>query len=448
MGGSAETGGRHRERHKTTTGRAACHHVGMPENGAGSRSDVVVIGAGLAGLLCASTLESRGFGVDLIEASDAVGGRVRTDVIDGHRCDRGFQLLNPAYPAVRRYVDLKALDLRTFDAGVAVSGPDGLRVVADPLRAPRFLGRTLSSGYLNPLELARLARWAAPALGSVRRLVEADDTTLAESLDAAMVTGRLRREILDPFLTGVLADSTGVTSANFTRLLLRSFLLGSPGVPAGGMTALPEQLAAGLQAPPRLGVRAIGLREGLQGPVVRTDQGETSARAVVIATDPSAASGLLPIVSPRMKGLTTYWFSVRTAPTELNLLLVDGRGPGAGPVVNTAVMSHAAPSYAPEGRHLVQATILWPNDVDEKHVREHLHRIYGVATGDWELLVRHDITEALPHQRPPLVHRQPVALGNGLFVAGDHRDTASIQGALVSGRRAANAVSAAFRHGT
>lgn len=394
--------------------------------------------------MCATTLANRGFGVELIEASDDVGGRVRTEVIDGHLCDVGFQLLNPAYPAAKRYLDLTALDLGTFDAGVAVAGPHGLRVVADPLRAPRLLSKTVASGYLRPLELAKLARWAAPALGSVRRLIGSPDTTLAESLETAKIQGRLRREILDPFLTGVLADSTGASSANFTRLLLRSFLLGNPGVPAGGMAAIPRQLAARLSIPVRFGVRAMGLRQGVSGPVVRTDEGEYSARAVVIATDPAAANGLAPIAAPKMKGLTTYWFSVRTAPTALNLLVVDGRGGGAGPVVNTAVMSHAAPSYAPPGRHLVQATLLWPNDANEQEVREHLHRIYGVATKDWDLLVRHDITDALPQQPPPLAHRQHVSLGNGLFVAGDHRDTASTQGALVSGRRAANAVTASL----
>jgi monoamine oxidase len=410
----------------------------------GARTDVLVVGAGLAGLLCATTLEARGLSVRMIEASDGIGGRTRTDVVDGHLCDRGFQLLNPAYPAVQRYLDLTSLDLRPFDAGVAVSGPDGLRAVADPLRAPRLLGATLASGFLHPLELARLAAWAAPSLGSVDRLIRSPDATLVESLAAAKIHGRIRREILDPFLTGVLADSAGASSANFTRLLLRSFLLGTPGVPAGGMGVMAGQLADRLHTPVQVGVPALALREGIDGAVVQTDQGELSARAVVIATDPAAAAGLLPLAAPKMKGLTTYWFSTRTAPTDLKLLVVDGRGRGAGPVVNTAVMSHAAPAYAPQGRHLVQATVLWPNDADEQQVRDHLHRIYGVSTRAWDLLVRHDITNALPEQPPPLVHRRPVSLGNGLFVAGDHRDTASIQGALVSGRRAANAVTAAL----
>ena len=403
-------------------------------------ADVVVVGAGLAGLMCATTLQGRGFSVDVVEASDGVGGRIRTDVIDGHRCDRGFQLLNPAYPAVKRFIDVTALQLGAFDAGVAVAGKRVLRVVADPIRAPRLLQRTLTSGYLHPVELARLGRWTAPAIGPTSRLFTAADTELGASLDAGKVTGHLRSEILEPFLAGVLADRSATTSATFTRLLLRSFLRGTPGVPAAGMEALPRQLAERLSAPVRLGVRALEVRAGAEGPTLRTDQGELGAAAVVVATDPVGAAGLVPVTAPRMKGLRTYWFSTAEPPTPLRLLFVDGGGRAAGPVVNTAVMSHAAPGYAPAGRHLVQATTLLPDATDEAQVREHLSRMYGVSSSGWDLLVRHDVDAALPHQGAPLARRRPVDLGDGLFVAGDHRDTASIQGALVSGRRAANAV--------
>lgn len=409
-----------------------------------TRPDVLVVGAGVAGLSCAAALTGRGYRVEVVDAADGIGGRVRTDVVDGHLCDRGFQLLNPAYPAARRYLDLAALRLGAFDAGVAVAGPRGLRVVADPLRGIRYLPRTVRSGYFRPRELLGLARWSAPALGRVGSLLAAADDTLAHSLDAAGVTGRVRTEILAPFLAGVLAERAGDTSATFAKLLVRSFLLGVPGVPAAGMVAIPGQLAARLTAPVRLGIRVTAVVNGVGGIRVDSDAASFRPRAVVVATDPTTAGALLPIAAPHMKGLTTYWFSTPDAPTPLKLLLVEGGGRAAGPVVNTAVMTLAAPSYAPAGRHLVQATTLHPDDADEPQVRGHLSRMYGAPTTGWELLVRHDIQRALPQQPPPLRHRQPVDLGDRLFVAGDHRDTASIQGALVSGRRAANAVSAAL----
>jgi predicted NAD/FAD-dependent oxidoreductase len=245
-------------------------------------------------------------------------------------------------------------------------------------------------------------------------------------------------------LTGVLAESTGSTSATFGKLLIRSFLRGIPGVPAGGMSAIPEQLAAKLAVPVRLRARVTAVSGAAGGPRVDSDAGPLRPRAVVVATDPATAGRLLAVPAPRMKGLTTYWFSTREAPVSHNLLLVEGGGRAAGPVVNTAVMSHAAPSYAPAGRHLVQATTLYPEESSEQQVRAQLSRMYRTSTAGWELVLRHDVSGALPEQPPPLRHRQPVDLGAGLFVAGDHRDTASIQGALVSGRRAANAVSAAF----
>jgi phytoene dehydrogenase-like protein len=406
-------------------------------------ADVIVVGAGLAGLNCALTLQQRGLYVTVLEAGDVVGGRVRTDAIDGYLCDRGFQLLNPAYPAVRRYVDLAALDLHSFAAGVAVAGAAGTTVVADPRRSPGLIGRSLASGYVRPKELTRLAAWAAPALGPVHRLLaeaERTDLTLRESFDRAGVEGRVRREILEPFLAGVLAEDEGSSSAAFVRLLVRSFLLGTPALPAGGTRALPEQLAGRLREPVRLGIGATAVRPVDGEVAVGTGEGELRARAVVVATDPSSAADLVRVRAPRMKGLSTYWFATDEPPRTDKLLVVDGRRDG--PVVNTAVMSNVAPSYAPPGRHLVQATTLWPTDAVESDVRIQLTRMYGRSAGAWELVVRHDVPEALPHQPPPLDVRHPVDLGEGRFVAGDHRDTASLQGALVSGRRAANAVTA------
>ena len=172
------------------------------------RDDVVVVGAGLAGLTVARLLERLGLSVRVLERGDATGGRIRTDVLSGYRCDRGFQLLNPAYPAVRELIDLRALELRRFDAGVALPGPR-----RDPGRGrprpgtPAARRARSRSGYVRPGELARLAAWVAPALGSVERLLAGEDSSLAESLDRAGVTGAVRRDIWDPFFAGVLAES-------------------------------------------------------------------------------------------------------------------------------------------------------------------------------------------------------------------------------------------------
>jgi len=406
-------------------------------------ADVVVVGAGLAGLTCARELERAGLDVVVLEKSDAVGGRIRTDIVDGYRCDRGFQLVNPAYPALRQLVDVEALDLRAFAAGAALAGRRGFAIVADPRRSPGYLRHVLRSGYVLPGELARFGAWARPSLGSVRKLLAQEDQPLAVSLDSAGVRGRIRDEVFEPFFTGVLAEDRGETSATFARLLLRSFSLGTPGVPALGMSELPEQIAADLRREVVVETEVVSVGRREKGWRVETDKGPYDARAVVVAADPVGAAGLTGVDAAAMKGLTTYWFAAEEAPTDLDLLVLDPTR--SGPVVNTAVMSNVAPAYAPPGRHLVQATALAGRQaVSEAEVREHLQRMYRTSTRSWDLVVVHHVVHALPHQRPGVSLRQSVDLGDGLFVAGDHRDTASIQGALVSGRRTAAAVRAAL----
>lgn len=413
--------------------------------------DVVVVGAGVAGLECARSLHERGLAVRVVEASDGVGGRVRSDRVDGFVVDRGFQLLNPAYPAVRARVDVRALDLRPLLPGVAVRRDDRLALLADPRRAPRLLGATLRSGYVRPREIAALARWAAPALGPPRRLLDGRDQTLASSLDRAGVTGAVRREVLGPFLAGVLAEDDGTTSAAFVRLLVRMFLLGTPGVPAGGMGELPAQLARGLPDVV-LGTRVVSVerRGSGSGPTavrVRTDGAGAAtidARAVVVATDAAAAQALAGVPAPAMKGLVTHWYATDEAPRTDAAIVVDGRRGGGrppGPVVNAAVMSAAAPGYAPPGQHLVQVTCLLGGEAPaEREVRRQAGEMFGVSTSTWREVARHVIPGALPAQPAPLAARQEVDLGGGVLVCGDHRDTASLQGALVSGGRTAEAV--------
>jgi phytoene dehydrogenase-like protein len=403
-------------------------------------NEVLIIGAGLAGLRCAAVLASAGRDVAVWEAGESVGGRVRTDVIDGFRCDRGFQVLNPAYSELQRAVDVSALRLQDFGAGVIVRRDEGTAQYVHPLRHPGRLIPMLRKAAVGPRELLAVTRWAAPALRP-RSLKSPrnPDVSLAEALHRAGVRGEVRR-VIDRFLAGVLLEDTGSSSNAFAVLLARTFALGVPALPAEGMQALPLLLAAELGGRIALQRRAIRIDRDAAGWRVTDGDHQVRARHVVVAADPTTAAELTGEAAPQMHSVVTDWWASDETPPHETLLWVDGRAPAQGPVLNAAVISAVAPTYAPPGRHLIAASALPGPDgtaPPETVTRRHAADILGADCGGWELVTRHVIGEALPAQLPPLSVRRPVRTPTGIWLCGDHRDTASIQGALVSGRRTA-----------
>jgi len=403
------------------------------------KADVVVVGAGLAGLACARALTSRGLDVLVLEAGDAVGGRVRTDHVDGYTLDRGFQVLNTGYPELRRVADLDALDLRAFDpaAGVTV---DGERVVlANPVHRPTAAAAALGlpvGGIGGKAALGLYAGLCAtlPAAGIQQRT----DVSAAEAWRRASIPPDVVDAVLRPFFSGVTLEQDMTTTRRFTDLMMRMFVRGDSTVPAGGMQALPEQLAARLPAGTvRLGTPVHDVAAHRVG----TARGTVEARAVVVATDGWAAARLLPggVPAPAARGVTTVYHAAPDFPEATATLMLDGPG---SPVANTLVLSRAAPEYAPPGRALVATSMVHgsvPADVDGAEVRSALARLHRTDTTGWELVATYDLPHALPGMPAPHPLRRPVRVGD-VYVAGDHRDTSSIQGALVSGRRAASAV--------
>ncbi len=387
--------------------------------------DVVVVGAGLAGLACALHLSRAGVDVALHEAEPVVGGRVRTDVVDGMLLDRGFQVHNTGYPEAQRVLDHDGLDLQRFVAGALVRIGDRLHRVGDPRSVPTWAPATLTAPIGSLRDKALVGATAAYAgLAPVTRLLDAPETTTREALRRRGLSDRVVDRFYRPFLSGVFLEDALDTSSRFFDLVWRSFARGSQCVPAAGMGAIPAQLAARLPS---------GVLH-LDSPVERLPD----ARVVVVATAAPAAGRLLPeLPVPAMRSVTTHYHLAPEPPVTEAAIVLDGEA--SGPVSSTVVLTNAAPSYAP-GRHLVSSSVV-SGPADEPTVRAHLSRLYGVDTTGWEHVAAYDVRDALPDQRPPMGRfRRPVRLAPGRYVCGDHRDSASIQGALVSGRRAATSV--------
>ena len=403
--------------------------------------DVVVIGAGLAGLACARTLVAAGLDVALLEASDGVGGRVRTDVVNGHQLDRGFQILLTAYPELGRWVDLAQLDLCHFAPGARVRIDGTFHTVADPRRRPLDILATLRAPIGSMADKLRVLKAVASVRqGTVPDLLRRPDTSTADRLHELGFSEAMVGHFFRPLFAGIQLDPHLEVSSRRFDVILRMLAVGGSAVPAAGMGALPAAIAQPL---PEGTVRLNTPVDRLDGTSsVLSDGNRVGGRAVVVATEGPTAARLLPQVDdPGSRSAAAFWFSTEEAPVSGPLLVLDGDD--SGPVRNLAVLSEVAPSYAPPGRSLVVAAVPGPDALDRElssAVRTQLCGWFGASVGGWELLRTDVIGHGQPDQRPPFSPKRPVRLGSGRYVCGDHRDTASIQGALFSGRRTATAV--------
>ncbi|MBQ1075601.1 FAD-dependent oxidoreductase [Micromonospora sp. C31] len=410
-----------------------------------AETDVIVVGGGLAGLAAARRLHRAGVPWRLLEAAARLGGRVATDAVDGYLLDRGFQVLNTAYPRLGTLLDVDRLRLGHFTSGVLVRKGDRLTRLVNPLREPTGGPATALAGVGSLLDRLRFAALATGCATLPKtRLLAAEETTTETALRRAGLSDAIVEELLRPFLSGVLVGRELETSSHVLAMVLRSFARGRIGLPAEGMAALPRAVADPL--PAELIDLDTPVAEVAPGRV-RTQAGDIRCRAVVVAVDPPAAATLLPgLPAVRMHSYTTYYHSTPEPPLDEPILLLDGDRREI--VANTVVVSRAAPTYAPAGRHLVATSVVGPSAPPEPTVRAELTRLYGRSTADWTHLTTVSIPDALPAAPPPQGRlRKPVALGDGLFVAGDHRDSPSIQGALASGWRAAGAVLSELRTG-
>ena len=406
--------------------------------------DVVVIGAGLSGLAAARQIQQSGLSVVVLESSDAVGGRVRTDNVDGFLLDRGFQVLLTAYPELATQVDMDALDLQAFDPGALVwlqsknGGPGKGHVVSDPFRKPSTLFATTFAPIGSVIDKLRIVVLRLRVLrGAAPNLLRNIDMSTLDALRSAGFSHSMIKTFFTPLFGGVQLDPQLATSRRMFDIIFRSLSEGQSVLPARGMQALPEQLASHLA---HNTVRLNAPVASLDGTTVVLSTGERiTSRAVVVATEGPTASKLLDLPPVQSRTAGCVYFSADSPPNDKKYVILDGSG--KGPVLNVALISNIAPSYAPPGKHLIAAALPGVITGDlEQLARKQLREWWGSQVDGWKHLRTYAISHGGPVQSAPFSPKQRVSLGNGRFVCGDHRDTGSIQGALYSGRRCGEAV--------
>ena len=371
-----------------------------------SDKPVAVIGAGLAGLSAALTLQEAGREVVIYEGSDRVGGRVATDYIDGFTLDRGFQLINAKYPELLRLGVVDELDFIFAPRTIDVCVGEKRIALGDPRSNP--------FASLNPATGTLIQK-----LGLVAYLLRTADA--AKSVEEELsYLGNLYSRVLKPFLSGVFLTSPASVNAVIGKGLITSFISGKPGLPRKGVGALPAALAARIQK--------IELNHRIDS------LSQFENQEVIVATDLTTAAQLLDIANvPKLAGSTTWYYEVPQELTGSARLLIDGEH--RGPVVNSIVLSNLISTYAPDGKSLLASTTL--DFASESEVRRHLALMWGAHTGGWSLIAKYDIPKSLPIFAIGNQSAASSQFSQNIYVAGDYRTAPSQNGALLSGRLAA-----------
>jgi protoporphyrinogen oxidase len=410
-----------------------------------TKTDVIIIGAGIAGLTAAKILKAAGMSIKVIEATDSVGGRVRTDEVNGFKLDRGFQVFLTAYPEARELLDYQRLDLRSFGSGANILRTDGIKTIGDPLREPHLLFKTLFSpiGSLKD-KLLMLGLKLRLLKTSVSAIFKKEETSTNDLLETIGFSKEMVQAFIRPFFAGIFLENKLLTSSRMFEFVFKMFGEGVAAVPANGMQMIPDQLAETIAKEELLfNQKVTSIDEGVEG-VVYTACGKIyHANQVIIATDQYGipTTGNVQGLPPR-SALTIY-FSAAKQKVKRKLIALN---PMEHQLVNNiAFMDSISVHYAPIGKSLIAVSVIEHKDFsDEQLIPKVLKELlywYPDALS-WQHLKTYRIPYALPNQQSVKneIDKDALSIGANCFICGDHLLNGSINGAMKSGRLAAEAV--------
>lgn len=406
-------------------------------------SEVIIIGGGLAGLTAARTLQEKGIEFSLLEASDRVGGRVKTDIEDGFRFDRGFQVLLTAYPEAKRFLDYRQLDLRNFLSGALLLTENGKTAqIGDPLRDWSSLLPTVFSGIGNLSDKFKILSLKSrlSKMSNEEIFNQEEKTTAAVLKEDYGFSQDMIRSFFQPFFAGIFLENELTTSRRMFDFVFKMFGEGHGAVPNLGMEEISKQLAA----PITDSIKTNSRVEKIEGQNVFLADGSTlSAKKIILATE---ATGLVKNYTSAKKDYQTtvhLHFSPEGAPIKKTIIALNTLPNRVSN--NICVISNVAPGYAPADKHLVSVSVVGKSDFSEKElvtkVRSELKSWFGNEAETWAHLKTKEITYSLPNQKSVSRQNGSAMIREGLYVAGDHLANGSINAAMRSGRLVAEEIS-------
>ncbi len=412
-------------------------------------TDVLIIGAGISGLTAAKHLQARGLDVKILEATDRVGGRIKTDSVNGFLLDRGFQVLLTSYPEIHKELDIKALNLKKFLPGAVIFNEKGKKYeFGDPLRNPSAIISTLRAKIGNWNDKLNML-----ALRQQLKSVELDSVFQrppATTRDIFKVYGfsdKMIQEFFQPFMSGVFLDSQLNTSRKMFDYTFKLFSEGYASVPELGMEEIPKQIANKLLPNSILFQKKV---ESIDKTFVTTDSNERfEAKRILIATEATGIARLhsLDIKTAHQSTICLY-FTSNVTPQSRPILMLNNAPQRL--VNHIAVMSEVSTAYAPKGKSLISVSMVGlPEGSDEELInqaKKELYCLFGRSVQYWDFLKIYRIRYALPDQKTVTneVTEKDVRINKNLYICGDHLLNGSTNASLLVGRKTAEFIAASL----
>ncbi|KAK7363172.1 hypothetical protein VNO77_05303 [Canavalia gladiata] len=420
------------------------------------KTGVIVIGAGLAGLAAATHLNSQNIPFLLLEASDAVGGRVRTDIVDGFLLDRGFQIFITAYPEAQKLLNYQSLNLQKFYSGARIFYDGQFHIVADPLRHFLDSAKSLTNPIGSLVDKLLIGSTRIRVLSkSDEEILSSEEVPTIDLLKKLGFSDSIIGRFFRPFFGGIFFDPELETTSRLFNFIFKCLALGDNTIPAKGISAIPEQLAARLPSGSiLLNSKAVSVDlDGSESPRVRLQNGEVlrSELGVIVAVEEPAAAQLLagrsgPVRKKPVRSTVCLYFTANRdqIPVRDPVLFLNGSGKGI--VNNMFFATNVAPSYGPPDKALISVSLigLFEGVSDDDLVGKVVQELSGwfgeKIVGKWKHLRTYRIGFAQPNQSPPTDLKKNPKIHSGLYACGDYLTSATFDGALVSGRIAAESL--------
>ncbi len=394
----------------------------------------VIIGAGIAGLTCAKYLKDRGIEALILEASDAVGGRVRTDIVSGFKLDRGFQVFLTSYPEASKLLNYKDLRLQYLPSGARIRKGNDFFVMPNPLKNILTAPQALFSPVGSLFDKMKILKLNSDTRNAVEPTSKSNETTI-DFLKSYGYSDAMLNNFFKPFMGGVFLEEELQTDSSFFKFLYKMFAKGEVVVPENGMQAIPEQIAAYL-SPEQ--IRLNTKVSKIDGKTVYLENGETiEAEKIVIATDGNSAAKLLGNeVKTDFNGTTCLYFT-SDKPIQMSgepYLMINANRDDL--IDHILVNSDVVPNYAPEGNTLISVTLIGNKDFTEAKVLAELNKWFG-NENDWQHLKTYKIPEALPQYFTNSATENILKISDNLYRCGDYTAYPSLNAAMKTGREVA-----------